>query len=103
MSGPKHLESEAPANEHQFVRITPDSSEPGERLLANEVPAAIEFDGTPYAVMMLSPTDLKISLLALRFPNKSSLRLPTLLASTYVTVRAAPVSTSVWKKNIRNG
>ena len=59
MSGPKHLESEAPANEHQFVRITPDSSEPGERLLANEVPAAIEFDGTPYAVMMLSPIDLE--------------------------------------------
>jgi len=52
-------EGEAPAHEHQFVRITPDGSTPGGRLLANEVPAAIEFDGTPYAVMMLSPVDLE--------------------------------------------
>jgi FdhD protein len=64
MSGPKHLESEAPAHEHQFVRITPNNQTPadqapGRRLLANEVPAAIEFDGTPYAVMMLSPIDLE--------------------------------------------
>lgn len=36
----------------------------GERLeqnreLANEVPVAIEFDGTPYAVMMVTPADLE--------------------------------------------
>ena len=56
---PDSHEGEAPAHEHQFVRITPDDQAPGERLLANEVPAAIEFDGTPYAVMILSPTDLE--------------------------------------------
>jgi FdhD protein len=56
---PEHPEGEAPANEHPFVRIAPDGSAPGARVLANEVPAAIEFDGTPYAVMMLSPIDLE--------------------------------------------
>ncbi len=29
------------------------------RELANEVPVAVEFDGSPYAVMMLSPADLE--------------------------------------------
>jgi FdhD protein len=52
-------EGEAPTHEWQFLRITPEDQAVGERLLANEVPTAMEFDGTPYAVMMLSPTDLE--------------------------------------------
>ena len=32
---------------------------PGTRTLANEVPVALEFDGSPYAVMMLTPADLE--------------------------------------------
>jgi FdhD protein len=53
------LEGEAPAHEHRAVRIAPDGSAPGARVLAKEVPVAMEFDGTPYAVMMLSPVDLE--------------------------------------------
>ncbi len=56
---PESLEGEAPAHEHRAVRIAPDGSARAKRVLANEVPAAIEFDGTPYAVMMLSPSDLE--------------------------------------------
>ena len=41
------------------VRITPADSAPGTRTLANEVPVALEFDGSPYAVMMLTPADLE--------------------------------------------
>lgn len=52
-------EGEAPAHEHRAVRIAPDGSERSARALANEVPAAMEFDGTPYAVMMVSPSDLE--------------------------------------------
>lgn len=45
---------------HPVVRVTPA----GEwlvqnRELANEVPVAIEFDGAPYAVMMVTPADLE--------------------------------------------
>jgi FdhD protein len=46
------------AEEHA-VRITHTGSIPGTRTLASEVPVALEFDGTPYAVMMLSPADLE--------------------------------------------
>jgi FdhD protein len=58
------LEPEAPVEyaawgEHRTVRITPEQSAPGTRVLANEVPVALEFDGSPYAVMMLTPTDLE--------------------------------------------
>jgi FdhD protein len=56
---PDDREGEAPAHEHQAVRIAPDGSVPGARVLANEMPAAMEFDGTPYAVMMVSPSDLE--------------------------------------------
>jgi FdhD protein len=45
--------------EHRTVRITPADSAPGTRTLANEVPVALEFDGSPYAVMMLTPADLE--------------------------------------------
>jgi FdhD protein len=34
-------------------------SAPGTRMIANEVPIALEFDGSPYAVMMLTPADLE--------------------------------------------
>lgn len=44
---------------HRTVRITPDEAAPGTRMLANEVPIALEFDGSPYAVMMLTPADLE--------------------------------------------
>ena len=53
------IEGEAPAHEHRAVHIAPDGSAPGARVLANEVPAAMEFDGTPYAVMMVSPSDME--------------------------------------------
>src|ERR1700716_2483256 len=49
----------ATSDEHRNVRITPDASMPGTRVLANEVPVALEFDGSPYAVMMLTPADLE--------------------------------------------
>jgi len=49
----------ATSDEHRTVRITPDQSAPGTRALANEVPVALEFDGEPYAVMMLTPADLE--------------------------------------------
>src|SRR5258708_7772218 len=49
----------ATSDEHHMVRITPDQAMPGMRALANEVPIALEFDGSPYAVMMLTPGDLE--------------------------------------------
>jgi FdhD protein len=45
--------------EHRTIRITPSDFAPGARVLANEVPVALEFDGSPYAVMMLTPADLE--------------------------------------------
>src|ERR1051326_3790501 len=51
--------SYATAHEHRAVRITPAESATGARMLANEVPVALEFDGQPYAVMMLTPADLE--------------------------------------------
>ncbi len=56
---PDSHEGEAPAHERHAVSIAPDGSTSGARVLANEVPVAMEFDGTPYAVMMLSPIDLE--------------------------------------------
>ena len=49
----------ATSDEHRTVRITPEQSMPDTRALANEVPVALEFDGSPYAVMMLTPADLE--------------------------------------------
>src|SRR6195256_6811431 len=49
----------ATSDEYRTVRITPEQSSPGTRALANEVPVALEFDGAPYAVMMLTPADLE--------------------------------------------
>ena len=51
--------SYAVAHEHPAMRVTPAESAPGVRVLANEVPVALEFDGQPYAVMMLTPADLE--------------------------------------------
>src|ERR1043165_5444661 len=51
--------SYATAHEHRAVRITPAESATGARMLANEVPVAMEFDGQPYAVMMLTPSDFE--------------------------------------------
>ena len=47
------------SGEHRVVRMAPDQAVLATRLLANEVPVALEFDGEPYAVMMLSPSDLE--------------------------------------------
>jgi FdhD protein len=47
------------SREYRVVRVAPDASSPTTRLLANEVPVALEFDGEPYAVMMLTPNDLE--------------------------------------------
>jgi FdhD protein len=44
--------------EYSTLRIMPEERAPGTRTLANEVPVALEFDGAPYAVMMLTPADL---------------------------------------------
>jgi FdhD protein len=49
----------AVAHEHSAVRVTPKESAQGARVLANEVPVAVEFDGEAYAVMMLTPADLE--------------------------------------------
>jgi FdhD protein len=45
--------------EYRAVRITPDQAVAATRVLANEAPVALEFDGEPYAVMMLTPADLE--------------------------------------------
>src|SRR5688572_12689844 len=47
------------SGEYRVIRVAPDHSEPSTRLLANEVPVALEFDGEVYAVMMLTPSDLE--------------------------------------------
>ena len=47
------------SGEYRVLRVAPDQSEPSTRLLANEVPVAIEFNGQVYAVMMLTPSDLE--------------------------------------------
>jgi len=47
------------SGEYRVVRVAPDRSEPSTRLLANEVPVAIEFNGEVYAVMMLTPSDVE--------------------------------------------
>jgi len=47
------------AAEYRTVRIAPEKAEPASRVLANEVPVALEFDGEAYAVMMLTPADLE--------------------------------------------
>jgi len=48
---------EAALHDYRVVKITPNSARDGTRTLANETPIAMEFDGQPYAVMMLSPGD----------------------------------------------
>src|SRR5882672_10029109 len=62
------LKADAPvyetSREYRVVRIAPEQSALdqlalGARVLANEVPVALEFDGEPYAVMMLTPSDLE--------------------------------------------
>jgi FdhD protein len=47
------------SGEHRVMRVAPDQVALATRPLANEVPVALEFDGQPYAVMMLSPSDLE--------------------------------------------
>jgi FdhD protein len=48
-----------PEGEHPAVKLSRDRAESGSRTLANEVPVALEYDGNPYAVMMLTPADLE--------------------------------------------
>lgn len=52
-------DGDAPAHEHRVVRIAPGERAPAARMLANERAVAMEFDGTPYAVMMLTPADFE--------------------------------------------
>jgi FdhD protein len=52
-----HPEEIAPSHEYRVVKIAPGQASPALRTLANETAVAIEFDGQPYAVMMLSPAD----------------------------------------------
>jgi FdhD protein len=61
MSAKTDSESDAPAaaHEHATLRITPADHAPSTRMLANEVPVAVEFDGQAYAVMMATPADLE--------------------------------------------
>ena len=47
------------SGDYRVIRVAPDRSEPSTRLLANEVPVALEFNGQVYAVMMLTPSDLE--------------------------------------------
>ena len=47
------------SGEHGTLKVTPQDSARSKRMLANEVPVALEFDGEPYAVMMLSPGDFE--------------------------------------------
>ena len=47
------------SGDYRVIRVAPDHSEPATRLLANEVPVALEFNGEVYAVMMLTPSDLE--------------------------------------------
>jgi len=47
------------SGEHRVIRMAPDQVVLAERQIANEVPVALEFDGEPYAVMMLTPSDLE--------------------------------------------
>lgn len=62
-SDPVQESSEAPvyevSGEYRAIRMAPDQAVLATRLLANEVPVALEFDGEPYAVMMLTPSDLE--------------------------------------------
>jgi FdhD protein len=47
------------SGEYRVMRVAPDDAVLATRLLANEVPVAIEFNGEVYAVMMLTPSDLE--------------------------------------------
>jgi FdhD protein len=58
-----HVEEQANvavSHPHAVVRIMREGEiSAANRELANEAPVAIEFDGSPYAVMMLTPADLE--------------------------------------------
>jgi FdhD protein len=49
----------APTCEQRVLRVSRTASEHARRALANESPVAVEFDGSPHAVMMLTPRDLE--------------------------------------------
>src|SRR5438128_1539289 len=55
----EHVAERQQADEYRVVRIAPSSSALATRTLANEVAVAMEFDGQPYAVMMLTPADFE--------------------------------------------
>jgi FdhD protein len=55
----QHASERHKADEYRVLRIAPDAAAPGTRTLANEVAVAMEFDGEPYAVMMLTPGDFE--------------------------------------------
>jgi FdhD protein len=44
---------------YPVLRLQRDGDVPASRVLANEVPIAVEFDGQPHAVMMATPADLE--------------------------------------------
>ena len=49
-----------PSHRHAIIGVTARGERSaGGREIANEVAAAVEFDGSPYAVMMLTPADLE--------------------------------------------
>ncbi len=49
-----------PSHEHAVTRVSSAGAQTRQtRELANEVAAAVEFDGEPYAVMMVTPADLE--------------------------------------------
>ena len=51
--------SEAPPPRSAFIRLTPEGGRANvERVLAQEVPVAVEFNGIGYAVLMASPQDV---------------------------------------------
>jgi FdhD protein len=54
-----HSSERHQAGEYRVVRIAPDRAQNATRTLANEVAIAMEFDGQPYAVMMLTPGDFE--------------------------------------------
>lgn len=51
--------TQKPEGEHPALRLSREGRDAGSRTLANEVPAALEYDGNPYAVMMVTPADLE--------------------------------------------
>jgi FdhD protein len=54
-----HSAVERDRAEYTVTRLQKDGDTSASRMLANEVPIAVEFDGQPHAVMMATPADLE--------------------------------------------